>query len=180
MADLMRAAEELFASVGYDATTMSGIAHLAGASIGSLYQFFPSKESIGGALLLGYIAELNDQLEQWRAALPSTPSALARELINIVLDYVSRNPACRVLAETPSLVPESYGMEQFSNSVQNVLGTFSPSMRDAELSAVGLTTSLMVRAAVQGSRMVDANKSALLRKEMQQALGSYLEMRLGD
>src|SRR6185312_15049458 len=40
--DLLSAAEHLFATNGYDATPMSGIAQLAGASIGSLYQFFPS------------------------------------------------------------------------------------------------------------------------------------------
>jgi hypothetical protein len=36
----------------------------------------------------------------------------------------------------------------------------------------------MVRAAVQGIQMFDARKGAALRREMQQAIGSYLEERL--
>src|ERR1700716_3273141 len=56
--DLLGAAEQLFASLGYEATTMNAIASLAGSSIGSLYQFFPNKESLGNALLLEYMNPL--------------------------------------------------------------------------------------------------------------------------
>ena len=44
VAALMDAGAELFAEKGYEATTMTEIASRAGAAIGSLYQFFPSKE----------------------------------------------------------------------------------------------------------------------------------------
>ena len=42
--ELLDAGAVLFAEQGYDATTMTQIAQRAGASIGSLYQFFPSKD----------------------------------------------------------------------------------------------------------------------------------------
>lgn len=158
---------------------MSGIANLAGASIGSLYQFFPNKESIGSALLLGYMDELGERLDGWKKTLPDTPRAFGRDLITLVLAYVSERPACRVLAQTPSLVPESYGMEKLTASVQDLLCTFAPSMKKAELLAISLTAAFMARATVQGSEMVNARKGASLRREMQQALGCYLEERLG-
>jgi AcrR family transcriptional regulator len=41
----------LFAEKGYDAVTMTEVAARAGAPIGSLYQFFPSKETLADALL---------------------------------------------------------------------------------------------------------------------------------
>jgi hypothetical protein len=51
-------------------------------------------------------------------------------------------------------------------------------MKAAELSSIALATLLMVRAAVQGSRLVDVTTGATLRHEMQQAIGTYLEERL--
>jgi AcrR family transcriptional regulator len=50
VAALMNAGAELFAAKGYEATTMTEIANGAGAAIGSLYQFFPSKESLAQAI----------------------------------------------------------------------------------------------------------------------------------
>jgi AcrR family transcriptional regulator len=50
VAALIDAGAELFAEKGYEATTMTEIASRAGAAIGSLYQFFPSKEALAEAL----------------------------------------------------------------------------------------------------------------------------------
>jgi AcrR family transcriptional regulator len=50
VAALLEAGAALFAERGYHATTMTAIAERAGAAIGSLYQFFPSKEALAEAL----------------------------------------------------------------------------------------------------------------------------------
>ena len=47
---LLGAASQVLAERGYEAATMSEIAERAHAAIGSLYQFFPNKESVGCAL----------------------------------------------------------------------------------------------------------------------------------
>ena len=44
VAALLAAAATVFAERGYEAATMTEVAARAGASIGSLYQFFPTKE----------------------------------------------------------------------------------------------------------------------------------------
>ncbi|MDR3620572.1 MAG: TetR/AcrR family transcriptional regulator [Paludisphaera borealis] len=51
VAALLEAAVSLFAEKGYDAVTMTEVAARAGAPIGSLYQFFPSKETLADAIL---------------------------------------------------------------------------------------------------------------------------------
>jgi len=48
--EILDAAEALIAEIGVDATTTNAIAERAGASVGSLYHFFPSKEAIVQAL----------------------------------------------------------------------------------------------------------------------------------
>jgi AcrR family transcriptional regulator len=51
---LLDAAEFVIAEHGYEAATMSEIADKAEASIGSLYQFFPSKQAVAQALRTRY------------------------------------------------------------------------------------------------------------------------------
>jgi hypothetical protein len=122
--------------------------------------------------------ELGRQLDEWKDDLPDSLAAFGRDLIALVFDYTAQRPVCRILAETPS-VPKADGMETLRLGVQGLLSIFAPAtMKQSELSTVALAASLMVRAAVQGSRMVDPNKGAAIRREMQDALGIYLEARL--
>jgi len=50
----MDSGTEVFGERGYSAATMTEIAARAGASIGSLYQFFPTKKVLADALLKRY------------------------------------------------------------------------------------------------------------------------------
>ena len=74
VASLLDAGAALFAEKGYEATTMTEIAARAGAAIGSLYQFFPSKEVLAQALFSRYteraMALLDDLMERAPAASP--------------------------------------------------------------------------------------------------------------
>jgi AcrR family transcriptional regulator len=58
MEDLLRAAEEVFAEVGYDRATTNLIAAHASVSPGTLYQFYPNKEALAEALAARYAGEL--------------------------------------------------------------------------------------------------------------------------
>lgn len=85
VAALLNAGVELFSQKGYEATTMTEIAQLAGASIGSLYQFFPSKEALAEALFNRYAerwAELLDDVAQ------RAPAASAAELADMLVDTI--------------------------------------------------------------------------------------------
>ncbi|OSQ40259.1 TetR/AcrR family transcriptional regulator [Thalassospira sp. MCCC 1A01428] len=70
VAALLDAGAQVFAERGYNGATMTEIAARAGASIGSLYQFFPKKQHIAGELharFLDILAEsLTDLLEESR------------------------------------------------------------------------------------------------------------------
>ncbi len=58
--EILSAAGDLFAEVGYDKATTNMIAARAGMSPGSLYQFFPNKEAITEA----FAADATDHLHQ--------------------------------------------------------------------------------------------------------------------
>jgi AcrR family transcriptional regulator len=57
---VLEVADRLLAEQGVAALTTSQIAAAAGVSVGSLYQYFPDKETIVEALALGYWSELVD------------------------------------------------------------------------------------------------------------------------
>ncbi len=84
VAALIDAGAELFAKKGYEATTMTEIASRAGAAIGSLYQFFPSKEALAEALFNRFAeraAKLFARVEEF------APGRSARELADLLIDY---------------------------------------------------------------------------------------------
>src|SRR5438874_1475180 len=52
---ILDAAAEVFADLGYEATTTIKIAERANISVGSLYQFFPNKDAIVRELVDRYV-----------------------------------------------------------------------------------------------------------------------------
>jgi AcrR family transcriptional regulator len=87
VAQLLDAAAAVFAENGYDAATMTEIAARANTAIGSMYQFFPNKETLADALLARYAGHLRSglQLIEERATAMS-PEALADALVDHMLD----------------------------------------------------------------------------------------------
>ncbi len=84
VAALLDAAAAVFTEKSYDGATMTEIAQRAGAAIGSLYQFFPSKEALAEALF--------DRFGERAAAAFArveelAPGCSARELANLLVDY---------------------------------------------------------------------------------------------
>ena len=96
----MRAAASVFAAKGFDAATMTEIAGLAGASIGSLYQFFPSKEALADALLARYgelVADALGEVETRAAELSAT--ALADALLDLLVGLRQETSAAVALLD---------------------------------------------------------------------------------
>jgi AcrR family transcriptional regulator len=86
VAAIMEAGAEVFAEKGYEAATMTEIAARAETAIGSLYRFFPSKESLADALLESYadlavatLTTMQSQAAAW------TSRQLADALVDFVL-----------------------------------------------------------------------------------------------
>jgi AcrR family transcriptional regulator len=87
---LLDAGATVFAEKGYDAATMTEIAARANTAIGSLYQFFPSKEALVDALLARYGERTGDALREIEKRAPLLqPDALATALLDFVLELRS-------------------------------------------------------------------------------------------
>jgi AcrR family transcriptional regulator len=107
VAELLDAGALLFAEKGYDATTMTEIAQRAGASIGSLYQFFPSKEVLAEALFSRYVERVASLLEELGKRAPGlSPLRLADRLVDLMLDVRSDRDAAAALSGAVASIVE--------------------------------------------------------------------------
>src|SRR5271168_5137136 len=84
IAELLRAAGEVFAEVGFEQSTTNAIAAKAGVSPGTLYQFFPNKQAIAEALANAYAAK-NQALHESVFELSAAEVPL-RDLIDRLVD----------------------------------------------------------------------------------------------
>jgi AcrR family transcriptional regulator len=60
---ILQSARRLFADNGFDATTTRDIAHAAGIAAGTLFNYFPTKETILASLASEALAEVSDPTE---------------------------------------------------------------------------------------------------------------------
>jgi AcrR family transcriptional regulator len=103
VAALLKAGEAVFAEKGFDAATMTEIAARANASIGSLYQFFPTKELLADALQ----ADNSEALSQMLGSLGPqaenlTPMELLDRLFQDLSAFLTAHPSFVVLADRPA------------------------------------------------------------------------------
>ncbi len=103
MAQLLDAAAEVFAEVGYEAATTNAIAARAGVSPGSLYQFFANKEALAEALAERFVEQLHslqeDTLTPDLVHLPL--DRLIDHIVDPLIAFNLANPACQVLLKGP-------------------------------------------------------------------------------
>src|ERR1700728_463154 len=107
VAELLDAGAALFAEHGYETTTMTQIAKRACASIGSLYQFFPSKEVLAEALFARYVERVASMLEDLAKRGPGlSPLPPADRLVDLMLDVRSDRDATAALSGSVSGIVE--------------------------------------------------------------------------
>lgn len=127
---LLEAAVEVFASRGYARTNTNQIAHRAGVSVGSLYQYYPSKDAILTALLDRHLRAVETTIRECLPLLadPSVPLRVSvRDLLARLLELHEADPRLtRAVEEQASQmprVPEALGRyeESFLADLEQLL-----------------------------------------------------------
>lgn len=107
VAALLKAATEVFAGKGFDAATMTEIAARAGASIGSLYQFFPTKDLLADALHAQTAADLTAMLDALGTRCERESGAvIADALFKELSSFLTAHPAFAALADWRGVDPK--------------------------------------------------------------------------
>jgi len=120
---IVKATARVLVDEGYDRASTNRVALAAGVSIGSLYQYFPSKEALVAALVEDHIAKMQSALSQSLSSAPTSFSATptlearAKQLVRGVITAYRVDPSLdHVLCQEVPKVGELqrvYGFEQY-------------------------------------------------------------------
>lgn len=98
---LVEATARILIKEGYDRASTNRIAEMAGVSIGSLYQYFPSKEALVAAVVDRHMQEVSQVTRNALVKVAARPIEVAvREFVSVAIDAHRVNPKLHgVLAE---------------------------------------------------------------------------------
>ena len=186
VADLLAAAAQVFEARGYAAGTTNRIAERAGVSIGTLYQYFPSKEALAVALLEQHLSEGMRRLHDWVGRTVAEPRTL-RETLQIFVEgmialHDERPRLQHILLEEPPLPPRLHeallaGEREAAKTVAGLLRLYPevrhPRLADAAVMAVETVESLTHRFAAHPGQGLPR---AAFARELIALLEAYLTM----
>ena len=90
---LLEATARVLVKEGYDRASTNRIAEVAGVSIGSLYQYFPSKEALVAAVIDRHTQEVSQLTRNALVEMAARPlEVAAREFVSVAIDAHRVNP----------------------------------------------------------------------------------------
>jgi AcrR family transcriptional regulator len=171
----------VFAAKGFDAATMTEIAAQSGSSIGSLYQFFRTKEAVAEALLGTQVDALWVRLDGLaeRAPALATPE-LGHALASCLVDFRADHPSFATLVERPGPPsPVVAGVRrQVRERVEAILARHAPHADRKALRAMAPVVQHVMKSAVQLRGDLEGAELKAAARELETMLAGYLAARL--
>ncbi|SCB10125.1 transcriptional regulator, TetR family [Rhizobium miluonense] len=176
---LLEAAAKVFARKGYDAATMTEIAAEAHSSIGSLYQFFPTKPLLAEALHIDRLDRLKARLRDVAERSAGLSAADCGEAIfDALAAFIEEYPELPVLAGRRDIPKErkARSRTELKELIANVLRQARPPISDDIALMSGIVLELLRIAVLVGNepeavedRRVVTELRLMLRKRLEEA-----------
>jgi AcrR family transcriptional regulator len=183
VAELLQAAIDVFTEKGYEAATMTEIAARAGAPIGSLYQFFPTKGALADTLVQNYAALLLGDLQALEArACELSPQALVESLFGLLRSRPRERAAAIPLAEArmDERARRTTFRHMLRKNIAAILRARAPDLSAEAAREMAIVLVQMMKAASSlGDEDGLVGRSGALR-ELQALALRYLEQRLNS
>ncbi|OPY97527.1 TetR family transcriptional regulator [Bradyrhizobium sacchari] len=129
---LIEATARILVKEGFEKASTNRIAEVAGVSVGSLYQYFPSKEAIVAAVIGRHNEEVMGLVRTALAEVAGLPIDKAvRKLVAVAIEAHRINPKLhRVLAEQIPRTGQLAEVEAFNREVHTLVRTYLESRRN--------------------------------------------------
>jgi len=176
VAGLLAAGAAVFAEKGYDAATMTEVAAKAGASIGSLYQFFPTKPLLAEALHGELLDRLTALMEALAAEVAGLPAATVVErLFSRFGEFLEAHPAFASLADRRDIDKERKKQTRASlrGLIAGLLTRAEPPVPPARAEAASVIVLHLIRAATLLKESDEAPLRDAALAEMRRMLAAY-------
>ena len=134
---------------GWDAASTNRVAIEAGVSVGSLYQYFPSKEALVLAVMERHALAMTEKLQERMMQLASAPlEEAATELVHLFIENHQTNPKLhRVLIEQVPKVGALAKLEELNRLYERLLMTYMEIHReDLEVKDLSIAAYVIVQA----------------------------------
>jgi len=184
VAALLKATAHILVKEGYESASTNRIAAAAGVSIGSLYQYFPSKEALVAAVVDRHMQEM---LELLRAAVDRVREqpveAATRELVKVMIDAHRVDPRLhRALVEQVPRVGRLENVRAIDREDYTLIRAYLEAHRDelrvADLDVASFvcvaTVEALTHAAVVNRPEVLSDKSGVFAEEVTRLVVGYL------
>lgn len=128
---LVEATARILVRDGFEKASTNRIAEIAGVSVGSLYQYFPSKEALVAAVIDRHNEEIMGLVRTALAEVADLPIDKAvRKLVTIAIEAHRIDPKLhRVLAEQIPRTGQLKDVEAFNREVHDLVRTYLESRR---------------------------------------------------
>jgi AcrR family transcriptional regulator len=165
---LLAATARVLVKEGYDRASTNKIADAAGVSIGSLYQYFPTKEALVAAVIRRHMGEMMDVLRSSLVRVAAMPLAdAARELVRVFIEAHRIEPKLhRVLVEQIPRVGSLEEIESIDAEACALVRTYLASRADeVKVRDLELATFVAVTSVEALTHMAVLRRPALLNEE---------------
>jgi AcrR family transcriptional regulator len=176
LANFLDVAAVLFVEIGYEATTMTAIAEHSGSGIGTLYHYFPDKQSVAFALFNRYTQKVE---AYWKPLMEQADTlshtAFAETFLERVIEFLRECPAYLQLHAAPiRLSRDPAARRALRVAIANAFRAKDPSL-NIEKAMLAANISLQM---VKGMTALYAegrpNERPLILAEYKKALTLYL------
>jgi AcrR family transcriptional regulator len=178
VAAILEAASAVIAEKGYEGATMAEIAARSGTKIGSLYRFFPNKESVADTIVVSARENLDAVFDRFDAGVNTLSiRVLADGLMSLIFGLFTR-PAFMKLLDAGR--DWSVKREEFRRALEErtakTLLIHTPSLSKKSAGDIALVILLNVKAMATHQAFFDSALSA--RDEFRDMTRLYLQSRL--
>ena len=181
VAALIDAGAELFAEKGYEATTMTEIASRAGAAIGSLYQFFPSKEALAEALFNRFAERAAASFARVEELAPGRSAA---ELADLLIDHklalgTDRDAAIALSGSVAGIVERRKPLgDALRGRIATILSAANPALRRGRGGAAAVIVNQVMKM-IPALAATEDERAATLVGEARKLMALYIAEVLG-
>ena len=180
VAAILKAAADVFAEKGYDVATMAEIAARSGTKIGSLYRFFPNKESLADTMVVCARKNLDAVFDKFDAGVKALSIRALADDLQIVLFEQTLTPALMRLLDGSH--DWSVKREEFKSAIlrriAKTLMIYRPKLPKNTAADMAFVVLVNMKALATYRKFPDSLPSAL--DEMRDMTRLYLQSRLGS
>jgi AcrR family transcriptional regulator len=187
VAALLKATAHILVKEGYESASTNRIAEAAGVSIGSLYQYFPSKEALVAAVVDRHMQEMLQLLRSVVDRVRKEPLEVAtRELVRVMIDAHRVDPKLhRALVEQVPRVGRLENISAIDSEAYRLIRAYLEAHReelcvaDLDLAAFVCvaTVEALTHAAVVNRPEVLSDKAGVFTDEVTRLVVGYLRGR---